>query len=93
VANFAGSGSSGDRDSNGLSGARGRTSDGSGCNRHAFSGAGGGNESAGNAGDISYGEGGSGGQRGYAIIIGSGGSIISYSGNAANGDTVNRTVT
>jgi hypothetical protein len=91
-ANFAQSGSSGTVSSNGSGGGGGSTSGGNGCNRHAFSGGGGAIESNGNGGDVSYGGQGSGGQRGYAIIIGSGGSIISYSGNAALGDTVNGTV-
>ena len=91
-ANFAQSGSSGTVDSNGSGGERGNTFGGSGCNRHAFSGDGGNIESGGNGGDVSYGGEGSGGQRGYAIIIGSGGSIVSYSGNAASGITTNGTV-
>jgi hypothetical protein len=93
VANFAGSGSSGNVNSNGSGGGGGSTSGGNGCNGHASSGGGGNIESNGNVGNINYGGNGSGGQRGYAIIIGSGGSIISYSGNAADGDTVNDTVT
>jgi hypothetical protein len=90
-ANFAQSGSSGTVSSNG-SGGGGGESFGGRCARSAFSGGGGAIESNGNGGDVSYGGQGSGGQRGYAIIIGSGGSIISYSGNAALGDTVNGTV-
>ena len=92
TANFAGSGSSGTVNSNGSNGAGGSTSGGSGCNGHASSGGGGNIESGGNGGDVSYGGEGSGGQRGYAIIIGSGGSITSYSGNAASGITTNGTV-
>lgn len=91
-ANFAGSGSSGTVNSNGSGGGGGSTSGGSGCNRHAFSGGGGAIESNGNGGDVSYGGEGSGGQRGYAIIISPSGSITSYTGNAASGDTVSGTV-
>ena len=91
-ANFAGSGSSGTVDLDGSAGGGGSTSGGQGCNRHAFSGGGGAIESNGNGGNVSYGGEGSGGQRGYAIIIGSGGSIVSYSGNAASGITTNGTV-
>ena len=93
VANYAGSGSSGTFFSNGFGGGGGSTSGGNGYNRHAFSGGGGGAQAGGGGGDVNYGGEGSEGQRGYAIIIGSGGSIISYSGNAADGDTVNNTVT
>lgn len=60
--------------------------------RIAFSGGGGGAESSGNSGNISRTGPGSGGQRGYGIIIDSTGSLISSSGNAADGDTVNSTV-
>jgi hypothetical protein len=92
TANFAGSGSSGTVDLDGSAGGGGSTSGGQGCNRHAFSGGGGAIESNGNGGNVSYGGEGSGGQRGYAIIIGSGGSITSYTGNAASGITTNGTV-
>ena len=92
TANFAGSGSSGTVNSNGSGGGGGSTSGGQGCNGHASSGGGGNIESGGGGGNVNYGGEGSGGQRGYAIIIGSGGSIISYSGNAASGDTVSGTV-
>jgi hypothetical protein len=92
TSNYAGSGSSGTINSNGSGGGGGSTSGGSGCNRHAFSGGGGGAQGGGGSGDVSFGGGGSGGQRGYAIIIGSGGSIISYSGNPEDGDRVNGTV-
>lgn len=92
IANFAGSGSSGTVNSNGSGGGGGSTSGGSGCNIHASSGGGGNIESSGGGGNVSYGGEGSGGQRGYAIIIGSGGSIISYSGNSTLGDTVSGTV-
>jgi hypothetical protein len=89
---LAGNGSSGSVSSNGSGGARGFTSGGNDCNRHARSGAGGGIESAGAGGDVSYNNRGSGGQRGYGIIIGSGGSIMSYSGNAEEGGRIDETV-
>jgi hypothetical protein len=92
AANFAESGSSGTTILNGSAGGGGSTSGGQGCNRHAFSGGGGAIESNGNAGNVSYGGEGSGGQRGYAIIISPSGSITSYTGNAASGDTVSGTV-
>ena len=92
TANFAGSGSSGTVNSNGSGGGGGSTSGGQGCNGHASSGGGGNIESGGGGGNVNYGGEGAGGQRGYAIIIGSGGSIISYTGNAASGDTVSGTV-
>lgn len=93
AANFAGSGSSGTINSNGFPGGGGSTSGGSKkCNRHAFSGGGGGAQGGGGGGNVSYGGEGQGGQPGYAIIIGSGGSIISYIGNGAIGPTVNGTV-
>jgi hypothetical protein len=91
-ANSARNGTSGTVDTNGAGGAGGSTSGGNGCNRHAFSGGGGGFESAGAGGNVSYGNQGSGGQRGFGIIIGSGGSIISYSGNAELGGRTTGTV-
>ena len=93
AANFAGSGSSGTFFSNGSGGGGGSTSGGQGCNGHASSGGGGGAQDGGEGGNVNYGGEGSGGQRGYAIIISPSGSITSYTGNAADGDTVNDTVT
>jgi hypothetical protein len=90
--NYAGNGTSGTVDTNGAGGGGGSTSGGNGCNRHARSGGGGNIESAGAGGDVSYNNQGSGGQRGYGIIIGSGGSIISYSGNAELGGRISGTV-
>ena len=62
------------------------------CISAATGGAGGGEESSGGTGSSvpsgGYGVG-SGGDRGYAVIIDSAGSLISYVGNGPDGDTVN----
>jgi hypothetical protein len=91
-ASYAGNGSPGTVDSNGAGGGGGSTFGGNGCNRHASSGSGGNIESGGNGGNVSYNNQGSGGQRGYAIIIGPGGNLNSFSGNAAAGSVINGTV-
>ena len=84
------SGFDGSSTSNGSGGAGGRTDEDGGCDSAARSGSGGLAESSGGTGSTvpsgGYGVG-SGGSRGYAIIIDSTGSLISYTGNARDGDT------
>jgi hypothetical protein len=91
--NLAANGTNGTASQNGLPGRGGNTFEGNRCNRHAFSGGGGVIESGGSTGDVSYNNQGSGGQRGYAIVISPSGNILSYSGNSADGNTVNGVVT
>ncbi len=90
-ATYAQNGTAGTVNSDGSAGGGGSSAGGT-CARTAFSGGGGAIESNGNGGNVSYGGQGSGGQRGYAIIISPSGSITSYTGNAASGDTVSGTV-
>jgi len=73
------SGTSGNTSSNGNGGAGGRAGQGN-CIGEAVGGNGGGAEGSG-------GGGGGGGSRGYAVIIDSTGSLISYTGNARDGET------
>jgi hypothetical protein len=92
---FAGNGTSGTVDTNGSGGIGGsaRPQDGSQCGAQtAFSGAGGNIEQSGQSGNKPYAGAGGGGQRGYSIIIGSGGSLISISGNAPLGSIVSGSV-
>ena len=88
----AGAGSNGYLTANGGGGGGGMAGEQSRCNGAAFSGGGGGAESAGGGGNNASGNGnpwgvGGGGNRGYAVIIDSAGSLISYTGNARDGDT------
>ena len=84
------SGFDGSSTSNGNGGAGGNTDESGGCDLEAQSGSGGAAESSGGTGSTvpsgGYGPG-SGGSRGYAVIIDSTGSLISYTGNARDGDT------
>ena len=84
-------GTGGSSTSDGTPGAGGNTDENGGCDQWALSGSGGSIESSGAGGSSvpsgSYSPG-SGGSRGYAIIIDSAGSLISYTGNAAEGSTV-----
>ena len=91
----AGSGGSGDINGNGGGGAGGLAGEGR-CIQTAVGGNGGGAESSGGTGSGvpsgGGGTGGSGGNQGYAIIIDSSGSLISYAGNGADGAVVNGSV-
>jgi hypothetical protein len=88
----AGAGGNGNVNNNGAGGDGGYAGEAGGCNGPAVSGAGGGAESSGGGGNNASGNGnpwsvGSGGNRGYAVIIDSTGSLISYVGNVADGGT------
>ena len=87
-------GTDGNSTSNGTGGTYGHTDENGGCDQWALSGSGGPIESSGYGGSGvpcgGYGPG-SGGSRGYAVIIDSTGSLISYTGNPRGGDTVNGT--
>ena len=91
----AGSGGSGNTGGSGGGGAGGRAGEGR-CISTAVGGNGGGAESSGGTGSGvpsgGGGTGGSGGNQGYAIIIDSSGSLISYAGNGADGAVVNGSV-
>ena len=81
------SGFDGSSTSNGSGGAGGRTNEDGGCDSAARSGAGGAVESSGVGGSQGIYSVGGAGSRGYAVIIDSTGSLISYTGNARDGDT------
>jgi hypothetical protein len=88
----AGSGGNGNLSANGGGGGGGYAGSTNRCDGPAVSGAGGGAESAGGGGNNASGNAnpwsvGGGGNRGYAVIIDSAGSLISYTGNARDGDT------
>ena len=87
-------GGGGNTEGSGGGGAGGGAGQGN-CIQPAIGGAGGGEESSGGTGSsVPSGGGGSGaggGDRGYVIIIDSSGSLISYTGNPRDGDTVNGT--
>jgi hypothetical protein len=90
VSRQPGDGTDGSLTSNGTGGTYGHTNENGGCDQWAISGSGGSIESSGDGGSGvpsgGYGPG-SGGSRGYAVIIDSTGSLISYTGNARDGDT------
>jgi hypothetical protein len=88
----AGTGGDGNLSANGGGGGGGYAGSTNRCDGPAVSGAGGGAESSGGGGNNASGNPnpwsvGSGGNRGYAVIIDSTGSLISYTGNARDGDT------
>jgi len=86
-------GGTGNLSQNGGAGAGGVTCGGGGCDQSGTGGSGGGANSSGNGGVTkSNGSGGLGGNQGYAIIIDSTGSLISYVGNGVDGSNTNGTV-
>jgi hypothetical protein len=91
VSRQPGDGTDGSLTSDGTGGTYGHTNENGRCDQWALSGSGGSIESPGDGGSGvpsgGYGPG-SGGSRGYAVIIDSTGSLISYTGNAAEGSTV-----